>query len=87
MLCLCRADRKGQNVIPVKNPQQGYLDVVPKDGFNHIAFFSPVDSASPIWLTKGDWGEVTDIAGVDEEEGFVYVGFLCHRSPRLQLNP
>ena len=63
---------QGQNVIPVKQPVQGYLDVVPKDGYNHIALFTPVGSASPIWLTRGDWGEVTQIAGIDEEAGLVY---------------
>ncbi|KAG8844098.1 hypothetical protein FRB91_002870 [Serendipita sp. 411] len=33
-----------------------YLDVIPnKEGFNHIALFSPTDSKTPIWLTKGSW--------------------------------
>jgi dipeptidyl aminopeptidase len=48
----------------VKNPE-GYLDIVPKEGYNHLAFFSPVDSSEPVWLTSGDW-EVTEISGMDE---------------------
>ncbi|RSH95247.1 hypothetical protein EHS25_000333 [Saitozyma podzolica] len=54
----------GQNVVPVKSPE-GYLDIVPKEGYNHLAFFSPVDASEPVWLTSGDW-EVTEISGMDE---------------------
>jgi dipeptidyl aminopeptidase len=55
---------QGQNVVPVKSPE-GYLDIVPKEGYNHLAFFSPVDASEPVWLTSGDW-EVTEISGMDE---------------------
>lgn len=62
---------QGQDVIPVRSPMKGYLDIVPNEGYNHIAFFSPVDAKEPIWITKGTWGEVTQIAGIDEELGIV----------------
>jgi dipeptidyl aminopeptidase len=65
------ADRKqGQNVHPVKAPLAGYLDIVPNEGFNHIAFFSPANSTTPIWITSGEW-EVTQISRVDSELGVV----------------
>ncbi|EIW65869.1 hypothetical protein TREMEDRAFT_46096 [Tremella mesenterica DSM 1558] len=60
-----------QNVIPVANGQSGYLDIVPKDGYNHIALFSPLQSGEPIWLTEGEW-EVTSIAGFDPLNNLVY---------------
>lgn len=64
----------GQNTIAIKQTSgalAGYVDIVPKDGYDHIAFFSPVNSSTPIWLTSGEW-EVTNIAGVDNEAGIVY---------------
>ncbi|WVQ93213.1 hypothetical protein IAU59_000277 [Kwoniella sp. CBS 9459] len=61
----------GQNVIPVKGPVGGYLDIVPNEGYNHIAFFSPLNASKPIWVTSGEW-EVTEISGVDAERGLIY---------------
>ncbi|WVQ85041.1 hypothetical protein IAT38_007205 [Cryptococcus sp. DSM 104549] len=61
----------GQNVIPVKGPVQGYLDVVPNEGYNHIAFYSPLNATKPLWITSGEW-EVTQISGVDAKKGLIY---------------
>jgi dipeptidyl aminopeptidase len=49
-----------------------YLDIVPdKDGYNHIALFSPASSNTPLFLTTGHW-EVTDgVQAVDLEKGLV----------------
>ena len=61
---------QGQNIIAVAGPVAGYLDLIPKSGFNHIAFFSLMDAQEPIWLTSGEW-EVTQIAGLDAHNGLV----------------
>lgn len=64
----------GQNVLAIKESSgtvAGYLDVVPKKGWNHIAFFHPVDATEPIWLTDGEW-EVTEVNAVNKEAGIVY---------------
>ncbi|WWD21310.1 hypothetical protein CI109_105794 [Kwoniella shandongensis] len=61
----------GQNVIPVKGAVPGYLDIVPNEGFNHIAFFSPHNATQPTWITSGEW-EVTQISAVNPENGTVY---------------
>ncbi|WVR09063.1 hypothetical protein IAU60_006124 [Kwoniella sp. DSM 27419] len=61
----------GQNVIPIKGAVQGYLDIVPNAGYNHIAFFSPLNATSPTWITSGEW-EVTEISGVDLDAGIIY---------------
>lgn len=59
---------KGQNVRALKGISvEGYVDIVPLNGYNHLAFFSPLNSSEPIWLTEGDW-EVTSIVGVDAEK-------------------
>lgn len=57
--------------MPVKYPIEGYLDIVPINGFNHIAYFAPVNATEPIWITEGDWGEVTEVSAVDESSGIV----------------
>jgi dipeptidyl aminopeptidase len=50
------------------------LDVIPnKDGFNHIALFSPAESSTPQWLTTGAWEVTSEVLGVDMERGLVYV--------------
>ena len=52
-----------------------YLDLVPdKDGYNHIALFSPASANTPPqFLTTGPW-EVTDgVLAVDVEKGLVCV--------------
>ncbi len=59
-------DAQGQYVVPVKSMLPGYLDIVPNEGYNHLAFFSPVNSSRPIWITSGEW-EVTKIAAVDND--------------------
>ncbi|KAL1407636.1 Dipeptidyl peptidase 4 [Vanrija albida] len=61
----------GQNALPVKAPIEGYLDIVPKDGYDHIALFMPINATEPIWITSGEW-EVTKINGLHEETGTVF---------------
>ncbi|TYJ58321.1 hypothetical protein B9479_000866 [Cryptococcus floricola] len=61
----------GQNIVPVKGSLPGYLDIVPNQGYNHIAFFAPVNASEPIWITSGEW-EVTQISGVSLEKGLIY---------------
>lgn len=50
-----------------------YLDVLPnKEGYNHIALFSPADSSEPKWLTTGPWEVTSGILGIDYGKGLVY---------------
>lgn len=58
---------------PVPSYPAGYLDVVPDAaGFNHIALFSPPDSAEPVFLTSGEWEVDGAIQAVDVQRGLVY---------------
>ena len=51
-----------------------YLDIVPdKDGYNHIALFSPAGSGTPRFLTSGPWEITGNVQAVDFEKGLVYV--------------
>ncbi|KEY70001.1 hypothetical protein S7711_04017 [Stachybotrys chartarum IBT 7711] len=50
----------------------GYVDVVIHDNFEHLAYFTPLDNADPIMLTSGSW-EVDDApAAVDLVNNLVY---------------
>lgn len=49
-----------------------YLDIVPTpEGFNHIALFNPASSATPRFLTDGEWEVTGGIKGVDAKKGLV----------------
>uniref|UniRef100_A0A060T419 ARAD1C38214p n=1 Tax=Blastobotrys adeninivorans TaxID=409370 RepID=A0A060T419_BLAAD len=59
----------------------GYIDTIVVDGFDHLAYFSPVDSSSPKHvLTSGQWEVVDAPSAVDEETGTVYF-FSTQKSP------
>lgn len=62
-----------------------YLDVIPnKEGYNHIALFSPADSSTPIWLTSGSWEVTSGILGVDTKKQLVY--FLAAAPSSIDRN-
>jgi dipeptidyl aminopeptidase B len=49
-----------------------YLDIVPsRDGYNHIALFSPAGSATPRFLTSGNWEVTGGIKAVDAKRGLL----------------
>lgn len=39
--------------------EDGYIDLVEKDGYNHLAYFSPPESSTPKFLTSGRWEVLT----------------------------
>lgn len=50
----------------------GYLDIVPnKDGYNHVALFSPPENGEPVFLTSGDWEIVDGLQAVDLKRGLM----------------
>jgi dipeptidyl aminopeptidase B len=54
-------------------PDDGYIDVVERDGYNHLGYFSPLNASTPQYITGGNW-EVTDgIAAFDKTTNTVYV--------------
>lgn len=40
--------------------EDGYLDLVEKDGFNHLAYFTPPENPRPKFLTQGKWEVLTN---------------------------
>ncbi|KAI9144871.1 dipeptidyl peptidase IV N-terminal region-domain-containing protein [Paraphysoderma sedebokerense] len=69
-------------VLP-SNAQPSYIDMIPHNGYIHLAWFKSVKEKEPVFLTSGDW-EVTDIKGLDTEKGLVY--FLSTKNGSIHRN-
>lgn len=50
----------------------GYIDTIVVDGFNHLGYFSPPDATEPIILTKGQWEVVDGVASYDYIKNEIY---------------
>ena len=50
----------------------GYIDTVIHDGFDHLAYFAPLDNPIPRLLTEGQWEVVESPLAVDVRHGAVY---------------
>ncbi|THW87418.1 putative dipeptidyl-aminopeptidase B, partial [Aureobasidium pullulans] len=51
---------------------EGYIDTVIHDGFDHLAYFTPLDNPEPIMLTKGKWEVVEAPSALDLKNNLVY---------------
>lgn len=68
---------------PSKGRQQdGYVDTVIHEGYEHIGYFTPIDNPKPIMLTSGPW-EVEDApSAVDLNNNLVY--FVATKESSIQ---
>lgn len=69
--------QSAQNVFPLPDSlrsgdSSAYLDIVPNDGYNHIALFDPAESNTPRFLTSGPWEVTGGIKAVDAQRGLIY---------------
>lgn len=54
-------------------PEDGYVDTINVDGYNHLAYFSPITASKPKKiLTKGEWEVVDAPSAVDLARNTVY---------------
>ncbi|KAJ5110983.1 hypothetical protein N7532_001518 [Penicillium argentinense] len=53
-------------------PEDGYVDTVIHEGYDHLAYFSPIDNPEPVMLTKGAWEVVKAPSAVDLTRNLVY---------------
>lgn len=53
-------------------PQDGYIDTVIHNNFDHLAYFTPLDNPEPTMLTEGDWEVVKAPSSVDLKNNLVY---------------
>lgn len=52
--------------------EEGYIDTISVDGFNHLAYFSPPSNSTPQILTSGDWEVVSAPSSYDHSRDLVY---------------
>ena len=60
----------------------GYIDTVIHEGYDHLAYFTPLDNPEPILLTSGDWEVVKAPSAVDLENNCVY--FVATKEGSIQ---
>ncbi|KAK6336411.1 hypothetical protein TWF696_001969 [Orbilia brochopaga] len=53
-------------------PQDGYIDTVVHDGYDHLAYFTPLDQKDPILLTMGNWEVIDAPSAIDLVNQRVY---------------
>ncbi|GAB7343628.1 hypothetical protein MBLNU457_1624t1 [Dothideomycetes sp. NU457] len=53
-------------------PHDGYVDTVIDNGYDHLAYFSPLNSSTPLMLTSGPWEVVDAPSVVDLKNNLVY---------------
>jgi dipeptidyl aminopeptidase len=53
-------------------PNDGYVDTVIHENYDHLAYFTPLDNPEPKMLTSGDWEVVAAPSSIDLEHNLVY---------------
>lgn len=63
-------------------PHDGYIDTVIHKGYDHLAYFSPLDNSNPVLLTSGPWEVVKAPSAVDLNHNLVY--FVATKESPIQ---
>lgn len=63
-------------------PHDGYIDTVIHNGYDHLAYFSPLDNPDPVMLTSGSWEVVHAPSAVDLTKNLVY--FVATKEAPIQ---
>lgn len=53
-------------------PEDGYIDTIIHEGYDHLAYFTPLDNPEPVMLTSGKWEVVKAPSAVDLKNNLVY---------------
>jgi dipeptidyl aminopeptidase B len=62
--------------------QDGYIDTVIHENYDHLGYFTPLDNPNPILLTSGKWEVVSAPSAVDLENNIVY--FMATKESPIQ---
>lgn len=65
--------------------EDGYVDTIIHDGYDHIGYFTPLDNTDPILLTKGEWEVVDAPSRVDLKNNLVY--YISTERGSLERHP
>ncbi len=63
----------------------GYIDTIIHEGYDHIGYFSPIDSSEPIVLTRGKWEVVDAPSRVDLKNNLVY--YMSTEKSSIERHP
>ncbi|KAL7904528.1 dipeptidyl peptidase IV N-terminal region domain-containing protein [Trichoderma velutinum] len=63
-------------------PENGYVDTVIHDGYEHIGYFTPLHNPEPIMLTSGEWEVDGAPSAVDLTNNLVY--FVATKESSIQ---
>ncbi|KAI9888475.1 MAG: hypothetical protein M1814_006893 [Vezdaea aestivalis] len=61
-------------------PQDGYIDTIIHEGYDHLGYFTPLDAPHPILLTAGEWEVVSAPSAIDLKKNIVYFQSTQHSS-------
>ena len=53
-------------------PYDGYVDTIIHEGYDHLAYYTPLENDKPIMLTSGKWEVVRAPSAVDLKNNLVY---------------
>lgn len=62
--------------------QDGYIDTVIHENYDHLAYFTPMNNSEPILLTSGEWEVVSAPSAVDLTNNLVY--FVATKESSIQ---
>ncbi len=65
-----------------KRPHSGYVDTVIHEGYDHLAYFTPLDNPEPVYLTSGNWEVVKAPSAVDLANNLIY--FVATKESPIQ---
>lgn len=60
----------------------GYIDTIIHDGYDHLAYFTPLDNPQPIILTSGPWEVVEAPSSIDLRNNLIY--FIATKESPIQ---
>jgi dipeptidyl aminopeptidase len=60
----------------------GYVDTIIHEGYDHLAYFTPLDNPEPIILTSGEWEVVKAPSAIDLKNNYVY--FVATKESSIQ---
>ena len=63
-------------------PQDGYIDTIIHEGYDHLAYFTPLNNTEPLMITSGQWEVVDAPSAVDLNSNLVY--FLATKDGNTQ---
>ncbi len=53
-------------------PDDGYIDTIIHDNYDHLGYFAPLDNPKPLLLTSGNWEVVDAPSAIDLKNNIVY---------------